>query len=122
MKSPEEIANAVLEAGAGALDALYAPFEKIEAGDVHEADVVAWISAAIKADRAQPLGRLESLYAYDWTPRGEDVVRSDDETPEAPILIVQIDTPTDIGRIRVYINDGRIYDGDPETGQEWSLT
>lgn len=30
-------------------------------------------------------------------------------------LVVQIDTTEDTGRVRVNINDGRLWDGDPET-------
>lgn len=108
MKTPEEIAADTI--GHWLLDTS------------DERTVKEIVAQAIEADRAQRGGRLDDLHAYDWTPRAEDEVRSDDETPEVPILIVQIDTPANVGRVRVYINDGRIYDGDPETGQEWSLT
>lgn len=80
------------------------------------ADLRAVMVAAIEADRRERRGRLEDLHAYDHTQ--EDLDEGDAER----IFIVQIDTPADIGRMRVYLNDGRIFDGDPETGQEWSLT
>lgn len=112
MKTPEEIVDSIPEF----IDLPNANID-VSRGVIHRLAV-----AAVEADRAQRGGRLDDLHAYDWTPRAEDEVRSDDETPEVPILIVQIDTPANIGRVRVYINDGRIYDGDPETGEEWSLT
>lgn len=86
------------------------------------ADLRAVMAAAIEADRAQRQGRLDDLYAYDWKPEGEDADGTMDTEITEPITIVEIDTPAGIGRMRVYLNDGRIYDGDPETGQEWSLT
>lgn len=81
--------------------------------DIGADEILGVIREAIEADRAQRAGRLEDLHAYDYT---------DPDDQRERILIVQIDALEDIGRMRVYINDGRIYDGDPETGQEWSLT
>jgi hypothetical protein len=50
------------------------------------------------------------------------VNREHDDTYEASIFIghdgvtvVQIDTPADAGRVRINLNDGPIYDGDPDT-------
>lgn len=80
------------------------------------ADLRAVMVAAIEADREERRGRLEDLYGYDHT--YEDLDEGDTER----IFLVQIDTPLDIGRMRIYLNDDRIFDGDPETGQEWSLT
>lgn len=74
------------------------------------------IVAAIEADREQRSARLEDLFAFDHYKVDEE------EGREERILVVDIDTSEGMGRMRVYINDHRIYDGDPETGQEWSLT
>lgn len=104
MKTPEEVAEGLLEAD-------HLPNANF---DVSRGWVLRYMTSAIEADRAQRRGRLEDLHAYDWIEQEDGEVQS--------ALIVQIDTADDIGRVRVYINDGRIYDGDPETGQEWSLT
>lgn len=77
------------------------------------------IIAAVERDRelrAELPEGVEEIGAYDY---------KNDEDPEYPdhgYTVVQIDTAENPGRMRVYINDGCIYDGDPETGEEWSLT
>lgn len=103
MKTPAEIAEATLGPWLADLSDYRSVTEIIAEG--------------IEADRAQRAGRLEDLHAYDHMLRDEDDAYSDEE-----ILIVQIDAAESIGRMRIYVNDGRIYDGDPETGDEWSLT
>lgn len=35
--------------------------------------------------------------------------------------VVQIDTTGAAGRVRVNVNDGAVYDGDPDTGESWPL-
>jgi hypothetical protein len=109
VKTPEQIALSLTATHAENDFAINALFK-----------VRALMADAIEADRAERQARLDDLHAYDWnaTEHGDDEVDGDAET----ILIVEIDTPHNIGRMRVYINDGRIYDGDPETGQTWSLT
>ena len=104
MKTPAEIA-----------DSLVTPERYAQIST--PADLRRLLAAAIEADQWQRQGRLDDLHAYDHHPHDEDTPcdRSD------AILIVQIDTAESIGRMRVYVNDGRIYDGDPETGDEWSL-
>jgi hypothetical protein len=47
--------------------------------------------------------QLENLEVLTWV--------SDDDGA----LVVQIDTSANAGRVRVNINDGAIWDGDPET-------
>ena len=50
------------------------------------------------------------------TPRGVDsevYEYTNDETGES-YVVVQIDTEEGSGRIKVYVNDGMVYDGDPE--------
>ena len=50
------------------------------------------------------------------TPRGVDSEAyeyTNDETGES-YVVVQVDTEEGSGRIKVYVNDGMIYDGDPE--------
>ncbi len=50
------------------------------------------------------------------TPRGVDsevYEYTNDETGES-YVVVQVDTEEGSGRIKVYVNDGMIYDGDPE--------
>lgn len=103
MKTPEQVAEEVWGEGTG--------FHR-GSGPA----IVEMMTAAIEADREQRAARLEDLHAYDYFQMDED------EGREERIGIVQIDTTPGIGRLRVYINDGRIFDGDPETGQEWSLT
>ncbi len=70
---------------------------------VDGARLVELIAAGIKAADEQRLGRLDDLHAYDHISEGEKY------------LIVEIDSPVDIGNMRVYLNDGRIYEGDPQT-------
>ena len=74
---------------------------------VDGARLVELIALGIKASLAQQRGRLDDLYAYDHTrPDGEK------------FLIVEIDTPEDVGQIRVCLNDYYIYSGDPEEKAE----
>ena len=50
------------------------------------------------------------------TPRGVDsevYEYTNDETGES-YVVVQVDTEEGSGRIKVYVNDGMVYDGDPE--------
>ncbi|GAB2699232.1 hypothetical protein BKA24_001772 [Microbacterium marinum] len=97
-------------------DAGLPPIANLSLSDVEAADLADELSA-------QRRGRLESLHAYDWKPESDDDQLGEIDADIVEVItIVQIDTPNPIGRMRVYINDGRIYDGDPETGQEWSLT
>lgn len=49
-------------------------------------------------------------------PRGVEVEAYEYE--EDDLVIVQIDTAEDTGKIRVYVNDGVIYEGDPEAVEE----
>lgn len=113
MKTPEQIAKEAMTGESWQAIDPYGVWEEKRGEELR-----AFIVAAIEADRAERRGRLEDLHAYDYIER-DDNGRDDDFDR---ILIVQIDTPEDIGRVRVYVNDGRIYDEDPETGQEWSLT
>lgn len=54
---------------------------------------------------------IEEIGAYDYTPDG---VPAHPDYEDDGYKVVQIDTAMDVGRIRVYVNDGVVYDGDPE--------
>ena len=70
---------------------------------VDGARLVELISLGIKAALEQQRGRLTDLWAFDHTdPEGNKH------------LIVDIDTPEDAGNVRIYLNDGRIYNANPE--------
>lgn len=109
MKTPEQIAMEIVKPSRRDFEG-YA--------QISESDALSWVASAIEADRAQRQGRLEDLHAYDHYDVEDDEPCDENDR----ILIVQIDTAEPTGRMRVYVNDGRIYDGDPETGDEWSLT
>lgn len=59
-------------------------------------------NAAITELKRAPRGVDSEVYEY-----------TNDETGES-YVVVQIDTEEGSGRIKVYVNDGSIYDGDPE--------
>lgn len=58
----------------------------------------------------------EAITELKRTPRGVDsevYEYTNDETGES-YVVVQVDTEEGSGRIKVYVNDGMVYDGDPE--------
>ncbi len=64
----------------------------------------------------------EALTELKKAPRGVEVeayeyVDHDKEAADAgeSYIVVQIDAPADAGRIKVYVNDGVVYDGNPES-------
>lgn len=94
MKTPEQIARETL--GADAL------------AGIGYGQYIPYMVAAIEADRAQRAELSLSLGVYDY--QHSQLEQEED----ADYKVVQIDTEPDVGRIRVYVNDGLVYDGDPE--------
>ena len=67
----------------------------------------------------------ETLTELKKAPRGVEVeayeyVEHDKESADAgeSYVVVQIDAPADAGRIKVYVNDGVVYDGNPEVEED----
>lgn len=83
------------------------------------ADARLEIITHMSTELAEAQGALTELKK---APRGVEVeayeyVEHDKESADAgeSYVVVQIDAPADAGRIKVYVNDGVVYDGNPES-------
>lgn len=66
----------------------------------------------------------DALTELKRAPRGVDsevYEYTNDETGES-YVVVQVDTEAGSGRIKVYVNDGTVYDGDPEQPESEAVT
>jgi len=89
-------AEAIIRQKQEAIDAI-----SLELAELHE--------ATVELKRA-PRGVDSEAYEY-----------TNDETGES-YVVVQVDTDAGSGRIKVYVNDGTVYDGDPEQPESEAVT
>ena len=89
-------AEAIIRQKQEAIDAI-----SLELAELHEA------TAELKRI---PRGVNSEVYEY-----------TNDETGES-YVVVQVDTEEGSGRIKVYVNDGMVYDGDPEQPESEAVT
>lgn len=65
-------------------------------------------------------GDDENPVTLDWTNREhDDTISVQVWMGHDGVPVVQIDTPEKIGRVRINLNDAVLWDGDPETGQQY---
>lgn len=91
-----------------------------QAGDPTKRRLVHWISKEVLVAESG-----DSAEAHvEVTPSGDKIGKVTFESveltiyrsPEDAAFVVEIDTQTDTGEIRVYVNDGQIFAADPEVG------
>lgn len=104
-----ELRQTIAETRAAMTADLQAKLDKAEAIIRQKQEIIDSISlelgaanAAITELKRAPRGVDSEVYEY-----------TNDETGES-YVVVQVDTEAGSGRIRVYVNDGTVYDGDPE--------
>ncbi len=113
----EELRQAIAEARAEQVADLQAKLDEAEAIIRQKQKIIDSISlelgeanAAITELKRTPRGVDSEVYEY-----------TNDETGES-YVIVQVDTEAGSGRIKVYVNDGTVYDGDPEQPESEAVT
>lgn len=105
----EEVKQTIAEARAAQVAELQA--------QLGEAEALATAKQQIIDNMAVELAELhEAMTELKKTPNGVEAevypYASDDGTEK--YIVVQIDTTPETGRIKVYVNDGTVYDNDPE--------
>ena len=105
-----ELRQTIAEARAALTANLQAKLDEAEATIRKKQEAIDAISVELEAAN-------NALTELKQAPRGVDsevYEYTNDETGES-YVVVQVDTEKDSGRIKVYVNDGVIYDSDPES-------
>lgn len=112
-----ELQQTIAEARAAMTADLQAKLDEAEAIIQQKQEIIDSISlelgaanAAITELKRAPRGVDSEVYEY-----------TNDETGES-YVVVQVDTEAGSGRIKVYVNDGTVYDGDPEQPESEAVT